>query len=854
MVREALTRAAQVLLGWQTARPWRLLAVALLSAAVAGVLAARLQLKTSLGQLLPQNKESVVVADRVGQRLVSASTLVVVAQAQDTEALKRFVDTLAPEIRALGPLVGAVDDGVKETSKFFEQNQVLYAPLADVQEVHDEILSQYERRVAKMMDLALDEEPTEPLTAASVRERLEKKKGEATKTFDRYPGGYYLEPDGHMIALLVRTPVSSGDVERSNAFLARIQEVIDRVDPKRFDPTMRVAFTGDLITSVEEYVQIKDDLSHVGLTGVAMILAVVFLFYLRPRTLLMMALTVAIGVLWTFGFAYLAIGHLNSSTGFLVSIVVGNGINFSIIYMTRYLEARREAEVEESVRTAHAETWMSTLAAAGAAMVAYGSLVITDFRGFKHFGLIGGVGMALCWVATYLFLPPLLVAAERVLPVRESRGLAARVRGAYGRPFAFLAQRWPRAIAVTALLLGAAALAASAKYVAADPMEYDLSNTRNKPVATETSARLLMRRVDKVVGRLGQDGVAIMVDDLAQVKPLQAALEAKRAAAPKGHEPFARVVTIFDLLPADQEKKLELAAEVRDRLERAHRRGMISDADWSEIQGRLPAPDMKPIGIADLPEQVARAFVERDGTRGRLVYIVPMSGRSLWDAHYLLDWADSFRSTALPDGSVVKGSGRSVIFADMILAVFEDAPKAIVASLLGTLAIVFFAFRGRAASWAVVGTLALGLVWMAAAMALYGAKLSFAGGAPHLALEGLKLNFLNFVALPISIGVGADYAVNVMQRYRLAGRGSAARVIVETGGAVILCSLTTTLGYFALTFSVNKAINSFGYVAAAGEIACLVAAVLVLPSFLVWRDRRRRDAPAPEGGALVGGE
>ena len=42
-------------------------------------------------------------------------------------------------------------------------------------------------------------------------------------------------------------------------------------------------------------------------------------------------------------------------------------------------------------------------------MVAYGSLVITDFRGFKHFGLIGGAGMVLCWIATYLFLPALLV-------------------------------------------------------------------------------------------------------------------------------------------------------------------------------------------------------------------------------------------------------------------------------------------------------------------------------------------------------------------------------------------------------------------------------------------------------------
>jgi predicted RND superfamily exporter protein len=56
---------------------------------------------------------------------------------------------------------------------------------------------------------------------------------------------------------------------------------------------------------------------------------------------------------------------------------------------------------------------------------------------------------------------------------------------------------------------------------------------------------------------------------------------------------------------------------------------------------------------------------------------------------------------------------------------------------------------------------------------------------------------------------------------------------------VVLCSLTTTLGYLALTFSDNRAIVSFGTAAAAGEICWLLAAVLVTPAVLEWRSRRR---------------
>lgn len=857
-------RVLTALASLQTTRPYAVLLVAALTVALAAIFASRLSLRTSLGELLPANKDSVIVAEQVRQRLVSSSTLFVVAQSRDTEALKRFVDALAPELRKLPrDTVGAVDDGVRDATKFFTENRFLYAPLEDVQKVHDKILERYEYEVQKAagMDLGFDDdegEAPEPLTAESIKKTIEERQKEAQAAQAKYPDGYYMEPDGHLITVVMRTPVSTGDIDKASALLKTVRGVIDRVGPTRFAPDMAVNFAGSLITGMEEYSQIKGDLTEVGALGVAMILGVVFIFYIRLRTLLAMALSVGIGVIWTFGLAYLLIGYLNASTGFLASIIVGNGINFSIIYMTRYFEEFRVGDVRHAVLTAHITTWLATLAAAGAAMVAYGSLVVTDFRGFKHFGVIGGSGMILCWVATYLFLPAILVVMERAsarLASALRRGspdsgavfpkltaFSERLRGVYGRPFAFVVERFPRAIAVGGVVLGLVGAGLTVHYVRSDPMEYDMRKTRTEPKTGQTLARQLGTRVDRIVGR-GQDGLAIMVDRLDQVKPLRAALEARRDAAPAGRKPFDRVADIYDLLPKDQEKKIPLLEEAKDRLERAHRRGIISEADWAKIEEQMPKGGLRALGVEDLPEQVARMFTEKDGTRGRLVYIVPASGRSVWDGHYLLEWADSFRSTTLPDGSVIKGSGNAVIFADVLISVVEDAPKAIVVSLVGTLLIILLTFRGRAAALAVIASLALGLVWMMAALALYDVKITLPPEGPvGLSLVGLRLNFLNFIALPITIGVGADYAINVMQRYKLSGGERIHDVIVETGGAVILCSLTTTLGYFALTFSINLATVSFGYSAAAGEISCLIAAVLVLPAFFVWRDRRRAAA------------
>jgi hypothetical protein len=196
------------------------------------------------------------------------------------------------------------------------------------------------------------------------------------------------------------------------------------------------------------------------------------------------------------------------------------------------------------------------------------------------------------------------------------------------------------------------------------------------------------------------------------------------------------------------------------------------------------------------------------------------------DARYLFRWADSYRRTELDDGSVVLGSGRAIIFADIWQAIIDDVPKAVAVSLGLTLLVVALAFRKGFALLAVMLSLCAGVAWMTGLL----------GSA------NVRLNFLNFIALPITFGVGVDYAVNIMQRCRREGLGATLHAVRETGGAVVLCSLTTTLGYLALTKSTNHAVRSMGVAAVLGEIACLLAAVIVLPGALVWIERSRAQA------------
>jgi len=131
--------------------------------------------------------------------------------------------------------------------------------------------------------------------------------------------------------------------------------------------------------------------------------------------------------------------------------------------------------------------------------------------------------------------------------------------------------------------------------------------------------------------------------------------------------------------------------------------------------------------------------------------------------------------------------------------------------------LVVFIFRFTLATPAIVGSLLLAVLW------LLGATMAL----------GVKINFANFIAFPITFGIGVDYAVNVMARYRETDPPNVVDAIKSTGGAVVLCSCTTIIGYGSLLFAQNRALFLFGVVAVLGELACLITATVVMPAVLV---------------------
>ena len=829
-----LQRVVGRLVRWQIEQPLRVLAALGLSSLLCLGIASRLTVDTSFETLLPESRPSVVELHRISARTSSLSTLFVVIEGQDPAGVRKAVDALVPPLLALGPpWAGQVEDGVQEALAFLRPRAGLYKDLDTLKKLSADVEARYAYEVGKQtgLQLDLDEEPPPPIEPDRVRKQI----GADSDPDERFPGGRYQSADRKTAIIIIRTGIVGADFKRAEEAVQKVSAVIERVNLRQFDPALHWGLSGDLAIGLSEYRLINRDLTEVGLVGTVLILGVVFFYYLRFWTVTAMGLAIGVGLSWTFAVTELLFGRLNLATGFLFTIIAGNGINSSILLMARYLEERRHgATAAVAVVEAMKRTWAPTLTAAATASAAYGALVVTEFRGFREFGWIGGLGMLICWAAAYLALPSILIVIERIWPLARRtwwrRVFRIDAEGIpYGRPFAAIVARSPRVITVVGVLLAVVGAVLTVLYVRSDPMEYDTNRIQSDRHAVAEVHRLF--GVSMGITRfVGVDGMAVMTDRVDQVPTLKAALEARRDAAPADAKPFKDVHALQEFVPEDQEAKIPILLQLRKRILKAHSRGLV--ADWAKIEPYVPPEDLRSFGLNELPAAVARPFTERDGTRGRIVYISPIDGDVTSDAHYLLRWADSFRSTVLPDGTEIRGSGRAVIYADMWNAILHDVPKALVVSFLATLGIVVLAFRKVRPSAQVILTLLVGIFWMVG----------------MLALAGFKLNFLNFIAIPVTFGIGVDYAVNVVQRDL--ELKDPVEVLRRTGGAVVLCSLTTLLGYLALAKSVNYGVRSLGVTAVLGEVACLLAAVLVLPAALLWwrQGRAHRGSarsPAP---------
>lgn len=793
-------------------------------------------LHTDLVDLLPLGHPAVEALRRVGPRQISSTNLVLILESPDSLANQRLAEALRPPLLALrGSLFTDIQfQPDNQVGEFLYRTRFLYAERSDLEAA--EVL--LERLLARRSNpLLVDLEGDAEAELATLRARLRPRSLPAvvTVTSDSQTAPRYFEhhPPGratHYLGIMLWRRSDGLATLGDQATLDSVRALVERAQPTQFHPAMKVEYSGAIAMALAEQQAVRDDLSFASGLCAALVLVSIYLFFRRFAVLIAVGAPAILGLLCTLAIADATLGSLNANSAFLISIILGNGINSPIVLLSRYGEERRAGQpFAIAMSTAVEATLRGTLSAMSAASLAYGSLMLTSLRGLSQFGFIGGIGMLVVWLLTFALVPPLVAWAERRAP--SCMTAAAPL---WRRPFAALG-RWVAArplFVALAIVLSLAALARPAgRYVAA-PLDYSPSSLRTD---NPEVSRLWGIMYDLGMGNLGaghiaRDGV-ILVDQPEQADAVAAALWAQDQALGE-RRVLEEVRTLHSLLPKEQEAKLALLARLRTTLDR-YRKYMEPD-EWRELQDFRPPDALRAIDIPDLPQRLRDNFTEVDGTVGRFIGIDADPRRfNEDDGRDLIRLDRSLRVSLF--GKTWTAAATSTLFASMLELIIADAPRLVAFALLsvGLLILLLFGVRGSAF---VLLPLAIGLLWLLAA----------------LGLLGWRLNFLNFAALPISIGVGADYAANLWARLRhelgTLDKGDdhrlpelLSRLVADTGSAVSLCSLTTIIGYCSLLLSKSRALQSFGRLANLGELTCLIAALVVLPCMsALWLRRRSR--------------
>jgi predicted RND superfamily exporter protein len=278
---------------------------------------------------------------------------------------------------------------------------------------------------------------------------------------------------------------------------------------------------------------------------------------------------------------------------------------------------------------------------------------------------------------------------------------------------------------------------------------------------------------------------------------------------------FGSVSSILDAVPEHQPEKLAVLSEIRTMLDDDALEA-LDDKERAQLRELRPPDDLQPITGDRLPALLKERLTENDGRIGYLISIRPAPLLDEWNGKDLIKFANAVREIRLADGKTVTTSGSSVIFADIVDSIESDGPLVTGVAAGGLIVLVLLLVgRNRRAAAVLLGTGAGTLLMVAVC-----------------AVSGIKVNFLDFIALPITLGLGIDYAINVAHGQNGEEVPDPIDTLRMTGGAVFVCSLTTIIGYGSLLASENLAIRGFGLASLIGEVACIFTALVLVPAIL----------------------
>ncbi|MEM9384977.1 MAG: MMPL family transporter [Pseudomonadota bacterium] len=194
-----------------------------------------------------------------------------------------------------------------------------------------------------------------------------------------------------------------------------------------------------------------------------------------------------------------------------------------------------------------------------------------------------------------------------------------------------------------------------------------------------------------------------------------------------------------------------------------------------------------------------------------------------------------------------------------------DPDHGVEVRLTGPVALEYEELRSVSQGAAVAGMLALGMVLAVLLWGLRSATLVLASlitlllglvlTAAFAAFSVGRLNLISIAFAVLYIGLGIDFSVHYCLRYRellregVDGAQALRTASSDVGASLILCAVTTSIGFFAFYPTAFTGVSELGLISGTGMYISLLANLIVLPALLHVLPTPRPTADQPLGSS-----
>lgn len=548
-------------------------------------------------------------------------------------------------------------------------------------------------------------------------------------------------------------------------------------------------------------------------------------------------LTIGFAIQWVNGFGYLLYGEQSQLTQILPILLIGLGVDYSIHMTTRYRQELSEGNtVEGAIGTAIRTVGIALVLATLTTAVGFLTNIANDIPAIAEFGVQAAIGITASFLLMLTFVP----AVREILDRRAESGGRLETEGleaGESRTIPNLIKKFayfPKKLAVATAL--ASIVGTGLAGVAMTGLSTQFSFLDFVPTTSPLRATAVL--IDEEFD-FPETTMVYAEGDLTAGSAWNAMLESYDNAADvegvtfielEGGAKFATgnslMSVMFQLLNPGAEETFDpelfnVALEVGFNQQRM----VPEDADVTPLYDKAYEnhPDtMASVLSTDDAGGYDAALFNFDTTVGE------------FGAGDLADGLNmAFEPTAAAGVYAIATS--SYIISDTIVISLRDSQVSslgltLLAALL--LLVVNFWFESRRPMLGVVTTLpvAMVVIWVFGAMAV----------------AGIAFGPVTSMVSAIGIGIGIPYMIHVTHRYleeRLIQEDENVAIeqtLIHTGGALGGSALTTMAGFGILMLSTTIPFRQFGFVLAYTIFLALMAAVALLPSFLVLWDRWHR--------------